>query len=83
MHIKTLLAELLAHVEVDVKMLPSVPMPRLTPYFPQDDEDDKSITQAWVWSRIARFLQPGDVVFGETGTAAFGLPDTTFPRNVR
>ena len=48
----------------------------------EDDLDSKSITQSWIWHRIAEWMQPHDVVFGETGTAAFGLPDATFPSDV-
>lgn len=40
------------------------------------------ITQSWIWHRIAEWMQPHDVVFGETGTAAFGLPDADFPSNI-
>lgn len=46
-----------------------------------DDHDSKEITQSWIWHRIAKFLQPHDVIFGETGTAAFGIPDVTFPQD--
>jgi pyruvate decarboxylase len=49
----------------------------------EDDLDSKLITQSWVWHRIAEWMQPHDVVFGETGTAAFGLPDATFPSDIR
>ncbi|KAK3055544.1 hypothetical protein LTR09_003464 [Extremus antarcticus] len=47
----------------------------------EDDRDSKQITQSWVWHRLAEFMQPHDVVYGETGTAAFGLPDAQFPPN--
>jgi pyruvate decarboxylase len=64
--------------------IPSVENPRLSlPERPlEDDLDSKLITQSWVWHRIAEWMQPGDAVFGETGTAAFGLPDATFPSNI-
>ena len=48
----------------------------------EDDLDSKMITQSWVWHRITEWMQPHDVVFGETGTAAFGLPDATFPADI-
>ncbi|KAF2767075.1 pyruvate decarboxylase isoenzyme [Teratosphaeria nubilosa] len=57
----------------------SAPFPRLAERQKEDDLDSKSITQSWIWHRLAQFMQPHDVVFGETGTAAFGLPDATFP----
>jgi pyruvate decarboxylase len=48
----------------------------------EDDLDSKLITQSWVWHRIVEWMQPHDVVFGETGTAAFGIPDATFPSDI-
>lgn len=48
----------------------------------EDDLDSKLITQSWVWHRLAQWMQPHDVVFGETGTAAFGLPDAVFPSDI-
>ncbi|KAK5165916.1 uncharacterized protein LTR77_008840 [Saxophila tyrrhenica] len=47
----------------------------------EDDRDSELITQSWIWHRLASFMQPHDVVYGETGTAAFGLPDAQFPAN--
>ncbi|OAA54501.1 pyruvate decarboxylase [Niveomyces insectorum RCEF 264] len=41
-----------------------------------------TITQAWFWPRISRFLQASDVVVTETGTANFGIWDTRFPKDV-
>ena len=46
------------------------------------DADSKMITQSWIWHRLVEWMQPHDVVFGETGTAAFGIPDATFPRDI-
>ncbi|KAK4999384.1 hypothetical protein LTR66_001581 [Elasticomyces elasticus] len=61
--------------------VPKVTKPILPPTAEMDVETD-AITQSWIWHRIASFLRPHDVVFGETGTAAFGLPDATFPEDV-
>ena len=49
----------------------------------EDDLESKIITQSWVWHRLAEWMQPHDVVFGETGTAAFGIPDSTFPSDLQ
>ncbi|KAH9843324.1 putative TPP enzyme family protein [Teratosphaeria destructans] len=57
----------------------SAPFPQLPERRKEDDLDSKLITQSWIWHRLAQFMQSHDVVFGETGTAAFGLPDATFP----
>ena len=77
--IKALLRKLIECV--DKSKVPKVEMPKLPPRPTEDDADSKLITQSWVWHRLAESLQPHDVVFGETGTAAFGLPDATFPPN--
>ena len=45
----------------------------------EEDHDSLLITQSWIWHRLVHWLQPHDVVFGETGTAAFGIPDIDFP----
>ncbi|KAK3069044.1 hypothetical protein LTR53_012923 [Teratosphaeriaceae sp. CCFEE 6253] len=75
--LKAVLRSLLRQLSPD--KVPQVTMPKLPDRLLEDDHDSKLITQSWVWHRIAAFLQPHDVVFGETGTAAFGLPDATFP----
>ncbi|KAK0254548.1 hypothetical protein B0A54_15654 [Friedmanniomyces endolithicus] len=75
--IKAVLRQLL-HKLLPEKV-PKVELPELPNRIQEDDHDSKLITQSWIWHRLATFLQPHDVVFGETGTAAFGIPDTTFP----
>ncbi|KAF2484230.1 pyruvate decarboxylase isoenzyme [Neohortaea acidophila] len=65
----------------DPSKIPHVKNPKhtLPPALPEEDADSKLITQSWIWHRLADWFRPHDVVFGETGTAAFGLPDATFP----
>ncbi|KAF2717464.1 pyruvate decarboxylase-like protein [Polychaeton citri CBS 116435] len=66
----------------DQAKMPKVEIPQMPPRIVEDDLDSKMITQSYIWPRIARFLQPNDVVYGETGTAAFGMPDVTFPPSI-
>ena len=61
----------------------SIPKAVLPPPRIQRDRDAEHITQSWLWPQIEKFLQPGDVVVGETGTSVFGLCDITFPPNVQ
>jgi len=75
--IKAVLRKLLE--QLSPEKVPKVEKPKLPERVLEDDRDSELITQSWVWHRIADFLKPHDVVFGETGTAAFGLPDATFP----
>ncbi|KAG9248442.1 pyruvate decarboxylase [Calycina marina] len=41
------------------------------------------IVQSYCWQRLGKFLQPNDIVLAESGTAQFGMPDATFPKNTR
>ena len=77
---KQVLSQLLKQLAPE--KLPKAPIPKLPERPLEDDHDSKMITQSWVWHRLCEFLQPHDVVFGETGTAAFGLPDATFPSDI-
>ena len=45
------------------------------------DNDATHITQAYIWGRLAAWLRPGDIVFADTGTAAFGFIEQPFPAN--
>ncbi|KAK1984746.1 thiamine diphosphate-binding protein [Colletotrichum cereale] len=38
-----------------------------------------TIEQDWLWDRFSSFLQPGDLVVTETGTAQIGFAQTTLP----
>lgn len=78
-HMKNLLRKLTQSITPD--KLPSITIPQLPQPPFEDDHEAKTITQSWIWHRIAAFLREWDVVYGETGTAAFGLPDATFPPN--
>jgi len=40
------------------------------------------ITHAWFWPRLGQWLQQGDVLLTETGTANFGIWETRFPKDV-
>ncbi|KAF3907966.1 Alpha-peptide [Orbilia brochopaga] len=40
------------------------------------------ITHSWFWPHIGNWLQEGDVVITETGTANFGILETRFPKGV-
>nr|OQO18749.1 hypothetical protein B0A51_12705 [Rachicladosporium sp. CCFEE 5018] len=65
--------------KVDKSRLPSVKKLSLPERPLEDDHDATHITQSWIWHQLASFLEPHDVVLGETGTAAFGMPDATYP----
>ncbi|KAM0719619.1 hypothetical protein Q7P37_003749 [Cladosporium fusiforme] len=68
---------------LDSSKAPSAPIPTLPPRPQEDDFASKNITQSYLWPTLAAFLQPHDVLYGETGTAAFGIPDSTFPAKIQ
>ena len=41
------------------------------------------LQQSFVWQRLGRFLEKDDILLVESGTAQFGMPDSTFPANTR
>jgi len=45
------------------------------------ESKDPNITHRWFWPRMGQWLQEGDIVLSETGTASFGVPRTRFPKN--
>ncbi|KAE8369797.1 thiamine diphosphate-binding protein [Aspergillus caelatus] len=40
------------------------------------------ITHSWLWPAVGNWLQEGDIVITETGTANFGIWETRFPKGV-
>ncbi|KIW36739.1 uncharacterized protein PV06_11035 [Exophiala oligosperma] len=48
-----------------------------------NDAKTGELKQSYVWQRLGRFLKDNDIVLAESGTAQFGMPDATFPRNTR
>ncbi|WP_439671828.1 Indole-3-pyruvate decarboxylase [Cupriavidus necator] len=46
---------------------------------PAPVSDDAPLTHATLWPRVRRFLQPGDVIVGEAGTAHAGLVSMSLP----
>lgn len=75
--LKPLLAAVSSRIESS--RAPKASIPTLPPRPQEDDASSKDVTQSNLWPTIAAFLQPNDVLYGETGTAAFGIPDSTFP----
>ena len=79
--LKPLLASITS--QINTSQVPSAPIPTLPPRPQEDDISATEVTQSHLWPTLAAFLQPHDVLFGETGTAAFGIPDSTFPSNIQ
>ena len=46
------------------------------------DNNDESLTQAQLWSSVASFLAPGDIVLADQGTSFYGMATHRLPRDV-
>lgn len=68
--------------KIDKAKLPKPSTPAIQPLPTAADANSHKITQSWIWTRLGQFLQPGDIILGESGTAQFGLPDAHFPENI-
>jgi len=67
---------------IDKTKLPKVPKPKLPTIPEAKDASSENIVQSYIWTRLGSFLQPGDIVLAESGTAQFGMPDAMFPSDV-
>ena len=55
-----------------------------TPYTkPPSAVPSGKMTQAWMWPRLAGFLQPNDLVVIETGTSQIAINDVRYPQGLR
>ncbi|ODV98341.1 hypothetical protein PACTADRAFT_53720 [Pachysolen tannophilus NRRL Y-2460] len=39
------------------------------------------LNQQWLWTKVSSFFREGDIVITETGTSAFGIVQSRFPKN--
>lgn len=59
----------------------TLPHGKVTPF--SDVSADGMIKQDHVWRLLNNCVQPGDIVFGETGTAGYGSREMTLPKHTR
>ncbi|SCU79093.1 LAFA_0B00672g1_1 [Lachancea sp. 'fantastica'] len=77
---KFVLQKLLTRVGAVCKDYKPVAVPALPA--PNAEVDPKTpLNQQWLWNQVGKFLQEGDIIITETGTAAFGINQTHFPNN--
>lgn len=83
-HFLPILKRLVEELKKDPKSynLPRQQEPQLEPPV-LNNSTSGEIKQSFVWQRLGRFLEPNDILLTESGTAQFGMPDSTFPPNVR
>ncbi|KAH8693963.1 pyruvate decarboxylase [Talaromyces proteolyticus] len=55
---------------------------RVSPQLHGIHTDSSEITHSWLWPTVGSWLQEGDIVITETGTANFGIWETRFPKGV-
>ena len=61
------------------------PGPKPTNTIPKEDAEMSTgpvISHDWFWPRLGQWLEAGDIVITETGTANFGIWETKFPKDV-
>lgn len=77
---KFVLQKLSAKIPEFIKQYKPVDIPKKAP---ANKECPKStgLKQEWMWNQLGSFLQEGDIVLTETGTSAFGINQTTFPKD--
>lgn len=68
--------------KIDAEELAVQPSPAVENEVEKNLDSSQTITQAWFWPRVGRFLKSKDVVVTETGTSNFGIWDTRFPTGV-
>ncbi|OCT50970.1 Pyruvate decarboxylase [Cladophialophora carrionii] len=84
-HFLPVLKKLVAALEADPQKF-NLPRPQKAPRVEVPvllDQKSGQIKQAYVWQRLGRFLRENDILLVESGTAQFGMPDATFPPNVK
>ncbi|KAJ9609845.1 hypothetical protein H2200_006174 [Cladophialophora chaetospira] len=84
-HFLPVLKKLVAALESDTKKY-NLPRPQKkervgVPVL--NDLRSGKIEQSYVWQRLGQFLKENDILLVESGTAQFGMPDSTFPPNVK
>ncbi|ETI27421.1 hypothetical protein G647_09611 [Cladophialophora carrionii CBS 160.54] len=84
-HFLPVLKKLVAALEADPQKF-NLPRPQKAPRVDVPvllDQKSGQIKQAYVWQRLGRFLHENDILLVESGTAQFGMPDATFPPDVK
>lgn len=61
--------------------LPKLQSPPKSP--PPGKYPEDVITHDWLWNRVSSYLQEGDIVVADTGTAFIGVWDLELPNNVQ
>ncbi|PKS08627.1 hypothetical protein jhhlp_005014 [Lomentospora prolificans] len=60
---------------------PELPRDYMLPL--SDASWDGALSQDRLWRILANFIRPGDIVMGETGTAAYGVREMPLPKHTR
>ncbi|CCK72215.1 alpha-keto acid decarboxylase family protein KNAG_0J01340 [Huiozyma naganishii CBS 8797] len=76
-----LLRKLLKEIPAVVKGYNPVAVPAKIPANDKSISATAPLRQEWMWNQLSEFLQEGDIIITETGTSAFGINGTTFPKN--
>ncbi|CCK72214.1 alpha-keto acid decarboxylase family protein KNAG_0J01330 [Huiozyma naganishii CBS 8797] len=80
MQMKSILQKLITQIKPVIANYSPVAVPARAPANAAVDPSTP-LKQEWMWKELGNFLQEGDIVITETGTSAFGINGTTFPKN--
>lgn len=81
-HALTLLHEKLDNTRFQTyNPYPKLPRDQLTAF--SSVSPSSPIEQSSIWTLLANFLEPGDIIFGETGTAGYGCRVMPLPKHTR
>ncbi|EGW35425.1 pyruvate decarboxylase [Spathaspora passalidarum NRRL Y-27907] len=78
---KELLQQVISRIGPVVKGYKPKPVPKIK-MINTPAPKTASLTQEWLWTKVSSWFQEGDVIISETGTSAFGIPQTRFPNDV-
>ncbi|OCL10022.1 pyruvate decarboxylase [Glonium stellatum] len=78
---KYVLQKLINTIEMQPLSVVVTDMP-CTPFDGLQAPESQDITHKWLWQRFTSFLEPGDFVITETGTAQAGMNEAWYPENV-
>ncbi|RLV96186.1 Pyruvate decarboxylase [Spathaspora sp. JA1] len=78
---KEVMQEVIARIAPVVKGYKPKPVPKIK-MINTPAPKTAGLTQEWLWTKVSSWFQQGDVIISETGTSAFGIPQTRFPNDV-
>lgn len=80
---KNILSALLQRLDETSLHKEAVPPLQVAETTQSPSDDDEVLTQKNLYKSIQKYLRPGDIVMGETGTAGYGVREFKMPQHTR